>query len=179
MSVSERIEAEFNRICEEIEDEERSGAQLDLNLGTDSSMFDDEPPVEVPGVVPTVVVDEEEEDSLFEIGVSGKETKTDQAEGTGDEPVPEDAQRKQEGMVVGTGAPVPGADRSGEAPDLMEVDPAVRTGGDPVREEAAGAGPDLGSGEGDLRFEDFPGDEFERVGEFTPCLLYTSDAADE
>ena len=50
----------------------------------------------------------------------------------------------------------------------MEVDPAVRTGSGPVCEEAAGAEPDLGSGEGDLRFEDFPGDEFERVGEFTP-----------
>ena len=100
--------------------------------------------------------------------VSGKETKTDQAEGTGGEPVPEDAQMKQEGMIVGTGEPVPGAGRLDEAPDLMEVDPAVRTGGGPVHEEGAGAGPDLGSGEGDLRIEDFPGDEFKRVGDFTP-----------
>ena len=68
-------------------------------------MFDEEPPVEVPGVVPTVVV--EEEDSSVEIAVSGKETKTDQAEGTGGEPVPEDAQVKEEGLVVGTGEPVP------------------------------------------------------------------------
>jgi len=102
MSVSEWIEVEFDRICEEIDNEEQSGAQFDLNLGVDSSMFDEEPPVEVPGVVPTVVVDEEEEDSLFEIGVSEKERMLDQAEGTGGAPVSEDAQKKQEGMAVGT-----------------------------------------------------------------------------
>ena len=40
----------------------------------------------------------------------------------------------------------------------MEVDPAVRTGGSFVRveeREVVGADPDLGSGMGDLREEDF------------------------
>jgi len=47
-----------------------------------------EPPVEVPGVVPAVVV-EEEEDSSVEVLTSGKKMVGDQAEGTGAEPVPE------------------------------------------------------------------------------------------
>jgi len=79
MSVSEWLETEFDRICDEIEEEERFeafGSQIDLNLGEGSSIFDKEPPVEVPGMVPTVVV--EEEDSSVEIVVSGKETKSDQ-----------------------------------------------------------------------------------------------------
>jgi len=106
-----------------------------------------------------------------ELVVSEREMKSDQAEGTGGALVPKDAQLKKEGMVIGTGEPAPDASRSGEEPDLMEVDPAIRTGGGPIREEAAeaaGTGFDLGSREGDLRFEDFPGDEFEKVGEFTP-----------
>ena len=48
----------------------------------------------------------------------------------------------EEGVGVGTGEPVPGDDRLGEAPDLMEVEPAVGTAGEP----AAGTGPNLGSG---------------------------------
>ena len=39
--------------------------------------------MEVPGVVPTVVVEDEEEEFLLEVGVSRKETKSNQAEGTG------------------------------------------------------------------------------------------------
>ena len=86
-------------------------------------------------------------------------------------------------MAVGTGEPVPAVDRSGEEPDLTETDEAVRpgkvpvrevteaeTGSKPVPEEAkkeAGAVPDLGSGEGDLPFGDFPGDDFDKVGDFT------------
>ena len=100
--------------------------------------------------------------------ISGEEMKADQAEGTGTEPVPEEAMVREAVQVVGTGAPVPDDDRSGEAPDLMEVDMTVRTGGSPVREEGAEARPDLGSGEGDLRMEDFPGDDFEKVGDFHP-----------
>ena len=68
----------------------------------------------------------------MEIVVSGKEMMADQAEGTGAEPVPDDAQIKKEGRVDGTGKPVPDVGRSGGAPDLMEVDPAVRTGGGSV-----------------------------------------------
>ena len=75
-------------------------------------------------------------------------------------------------------------DRSGEEPDLMEVDPAVRTGDAPVREvmeertgaepvpeeveEEIGAMPLRETGEGDLHFEDYHGDDFEKAGEFTP-----------
>ena len=74
-------------------------------------------------------------------------------------------------------------DRSGEELDLMEVEEAVRTGDAPVREavkEKMGAEPvsagvslrigDLPVrevGEGDLFFEDYPGHDFEKVGEYT------------
>ena len=78
----------------------------------------------------------------------------------------------------------------------MDVDPTVRTGGSSVgveEREVLGADPDLESGVGDLRMEDFPEDVFEKVGDLSPepsqgppvqgqeqaCLLYTSDAADE
>jgi len=53
------------------------------------------PAVEVPGVVPTVVV--EEEDSSVEIVISGREMKSDQAERTGTEPVPEEALLREAG----------------------------------------------------------------------------------
>jgi len=181
------------------------GPQIELDLGEGSSIFDEEPAVEASKEVSTGVVDEE--DSSVEFVVSGKETMTNQAEGAGGEPVPEDAQMMEAGVAIGTGEPVPEVDRSGAAPDLMEIDAAVRTGEVPVLEEVdegtrpepvpdvgeektgeapvqeileagtgsepvpeeveqgAGAVPDLGSGEGDLHIEDFPGDEFERVGD--------------
>jgi len=44
-------------------------------------------------VVPTVVV--EEEDSSVEVLISGEEMKADQAEGTGTEPVPEEAMMRE------------------------------------------------------------------------------------
>jgi len=65
-------------ICDEIEIEdpcEFVGPQIELDLGEGSSIFEDEPAVEVPEEVPTVVVDEE--DSSVEFVVSGKETMTD------------------------------------------------------------------------------------------------------
>jgi len=84
---------------------------------------------------------------------------------------------------VGTGEPVHEHDRSGEEPDLMEVDQAVQTGDAPVREvmeertgvepvpeeveEEIGAMPVRETGEGDLHFEDYPGDDFEKVGSTT------------
>jgi len=49
--------------------------QIVLDLGEGSSINDDEPPVEVPGVVPAVEV--EEEDSSIEFLISGKEMKRD------------------------------------------------------------------------------------------------------
>jgi len=119
-----------------------------------------------------------------EVLVSGKEMKGDQAEGTGVVPVPEATESKREGQTVETGEPFLEADRSGEEPDLMEVDQAVRTGAAPVREvmeektgaepvleeamEETGAVPIRETGEGDLHFEDYPGDDIEKVGEFTP-----------
>ena len=148
LSVAEWIEVEFDRIYEEIETEEKSVGQIDLNL--DFSLSDEEPPVEVPGVVPTVVVEDEEEEFLLEVEVSTKETKSNQAEGTG-RPIPEDAKKRKEETVVETGKPVPDVEKSGESPDPMEVDPAVRTGGSFVgveEREAVGADPDLGSGMG-------------------------------
>jgi len=85
---------------------------------------------------------------------------------------------------VGTGEPVHVEDISGEEPDLMEVDQVVRIGGKPDHEaveEKTGAEPapeDVAMktgdipirevGEGDLHFEDYPGDYFEKVGEYTP-----------
>ena len=85
---------------------------------------------------------------------------------------------------MGTEEPVHEKDRLGEEPDLMKVDQAVRTGDAPVREvleettgaepvpedvaEETGAIPIREAGEGDLYFEDYPGDDFEKVGEFTP-----------
>ena len=71
MSVSDWIEAEFERICVEIEEEERLefiGPQIELDLGEGSSIHDDLPTVQVPGVVPTVEI--EEEDSSVELVIS-------------------------------------------------------------------------------------------------------------
>jgi len=83
--MSEWIDFEFERICDEIEVEdsiEVVGPQIKLDLGQDSLLYDVEPPVEVPGVVPTVVV-EEEEDSSVEVLASVEKKERDQAEGIG------------------------------------------------------------------------------------------------
>ena len=115
LSMSEWIEFEFEKIYDKIEAED--------------SIEVVELPVEVPGVVPTVVVKEEEDSS-----VDKKEE--DQMEGTGAEPVPETAEiglrdqfeRTVEGTVYDVEEPRTGAelvhehDRSGEEPDVMEVD---------------------------------------------------------
>jgi len=106
MSVPDMIEAEFERICVEIEKEERIefvGPQIELDLGEGSSIHDDLPAVEVPGAVPTVVV--EKEDSSVEIVISGREMKSDQAEEIGNEPVPEEALLREAGQAIGTGEP--------------------------------------------------------------------------
>jgi len=130
VSVSEIVE-----ISEEIEVEdsiEDFGPQIELNLENPENFG--EPLVEVAGVAPTEVVEVEEKDSSVEFLISEKEMKRDQAERTGAEPVPEAAQLKREGQTVGTGEPVLEVDRSGEEPDLMEVNQAVRIGFVPVRE---------------------------------------------
>jgi len=62
-------------------------------------------------VAPSDVVEVEEEDSSVEFLVSGKTMKGDQAEGTGAEPVPENAELNWKGQAVGTGEPVHEHDR--------------------------------------------------------------------
>jgi len=183
--MSDWIDFEFERICDEIEAEdsiEVVGPQIELDLGQESFISDVEPPVEVPRVIPTVVV-KEEEDSSVEVLASIEKKERDQAEGTGAVLVPEAAEialkdqseRTAEETVhvieeARTGAePVHEYDRSGEEPNLMEVEGAVGTG-EPVLEEAmegTGGMPVQETGAGDLHFEDYPGDDFEKVGEYT------------
>ena len=67
VSMVEVLASEIVEICEEVEIEdsiEVFGPQIELDLGQGSSIRDVEPPVEVAGVVPTVVVEEEEESSV-------------------------------------------------------------------------------------------------------------------
>ena len=67
MVVSELHVSELVEICEEVEIEDSIEVvrpQIELDLGEGSSIHDVEPPVEVPGVVPTVVVEEEEDSSV-------------------------------------------------------------------------------------------------------------------
>jgi len=121
--MSEWLEYEFEKICDEIEAEdsiEDFGPQIELNLKNPEDLG--EPPVEVARAAPTEVVEVEEEDSSIEFLVSEKTMKGDQTEGTGAESVSEAAELKREGQTVGTGEPVLEVDRSGEEPDLMEVD---------------------------------------------------------
>jgi len=184
MSVVEVLAYGILEICEEIEVEdsiEVFGPQIELNLENSEDL--EKPPVEVAGVAPTVVVEVKEESSV-EVLASVEKTMGDLAEGTGAEPVPEAAKLKLEGQVVGTGEPVHEEDRSDEEPDLMEVDQVVRTGGEPVHEaveESTGAEPvsedvEMGTraipvrevGESDLHSEDYRGDDFEKVGEYSP-----------
>ena len=95
--MSEWLEYEFEKICDEIEAEESIedfGPQIELNL--ENPEDSGEPPVEVAGVAPTEVVEVEEEDSSVEFLVSEKEMTKDQAEGTRAEPVPEADELKRE-----------------------------------------------------------------------------------
>jgi len=175
---------EILEICEEVEIEgsiEVFGPQIELTLENPTDLG--KPLVEVAGVVPTTVVEVEEEFSV-EVLTSIEKMMGDQAKGTGSEPVLEAAETKLRDQAVGTGEPVHVEDRSGEEPDLMEVDQVVRTGDEPDHEaveEKTGAEPvpeDVAMktgdipvrevGEGDLHFEDYPGDDFEKVGEYTP-----------
>jgi len=152
------VEKETLEVCD---------SQIELSVENPTDLG--ELPVEVPGVVPTVVV-EEEEDSSVEVLASGKKMVEDQVEGTGAEPVPEAVELEWEGQAVGTGEHVYEEDGSGEELDLMEVDQAIRTGdapgcevieertgAEPVPEEVeeeTGAMPARETGEGDLHFED-------------------------
>jgi len=118
------------------------GLQIELNL---ENPFDlGGPPVEAAGEAPTVV-EVEDESSLEVVKVETpveKETgdlAVHEAVGTGDEPV-------LESVEMGTG----------EEPVLAGI--GMRTGDMPVHEMEVG----------DSHFEDYPGDDFEKVGELTP-----------
>ena len=75
-------------------------------------------------------------------------------------------------IVEGTGSalgPGESVDQTGEVPVQGGVGTGI--GQEPVPEEVeqySGGAPEVGSGLGDLRLEDFPSDEFEKVGELSP-----------
>jgi len=129
-----------------------------------------EPPAEAAGLAPTVVV-EVEEDSSVEVLASVEKKGKDQVEGTGAELVPETAEirlrdqseKTMEETVHDVEKARTGAEpvlekvegRSGEEPDLMEVEEAVQIGDASVREaveekmgaEPVSAGMSLGTGD--------------------------------
>jgi len=114
------------------------GPRIELNLENPSNMG--ESPVEVAGVAPTVVMVEEESSvEVLEASASMEKEMGDQATGIRDEPV------------------------------LATVE--ERTAAEPVLEDVemgTGDVPDHDTGVGDSHFEDYPGHDFEKVGEFTP-----------
>ena len=92
LSVWESNYVEILEICEEIEEEEQLevfGPQIELNLENPTDVG--EPPVEVAGVAPTVVVEVEEESSVEVLEARASEEKEmgDQVVRTGDGPVHE------------------------------------------------------------------------------------------
>ena len=130
MHVLELNYAKILEICEEIEEEEQLevfGPQIELNLGNPTDMG--EPPVEITGVAPTVVVEVEEKSSVkvVEAKASVEREMGDQAVRTGDKPV-------HEIMEERTGAEPVLVDEemeTGAEPVLMDVE-AVRTWEEPV-----------------------------------------------
>jgi len=91
-------------------------------------------------VAPTVVVVEEESSvEVLEASASVEKEMGDQAVGTGDEPVLATVE-----------------ERTGAEPVLEDVE--MGTGDVPVHD----------TGVGDSHFEDYPGDDFEKMGDFTP-----------
>jgi len=128
------------KICDEIEEKEHLevfGPQIELNLENPSDMG--KPLVEVAGVAPTVVeVEEESSVEVLEARDSVDKEMGDQAMRTGDEPVLETVEE--------------------------------RTGAKPVLEDVEMGTEDMhvhDIGVDDSHFEDYPGDDFEKVGEFT------------
>jgi len=78
---------------------------------------------------------------------------------TGVDPVLESVKREMEEQVVQT--------RNEPVHEAVEE----RTGAEPVFEDVAMGARDIpvhDVGEGDSHFEDYPGDDFEKVGEYTP-----------
>jgi len=137
---------EFDRLCAEIEAEEGVGSgymeileivdetelevcevfvgpHIELDLGEGNSVDDVDPVIEVPRGVPMVEV--EDDSSSVEV-IPERKSISDQAEGTGAVPAPDDAKIKEVEEVVGTRVPVSSSEvRSGAEPDLMNVDVPV------------------------------------------------------
>ena len=110
----------------------------------------------------------------------------DQAVQTGNEPVLESAEKELGDQAVGAGdkpAHEIVEERAGAEPVLMDVEEA-RIGDEPdleaeefrIAKEPVPADVEMGTGdipvhgigEGDSHFKDYPGDDFEKVGEYTP-----------
>ena len=100
---------------------------------------------------------------VLEARASKEKEMENQAEGTGDEPIRESGEKEMGNQVV----------RIGDEPVHKAV--AERTEDEPVHEPVL-ADVEMGIGDklvhdmrvGDSHFEDYPGDDFEKVGEFTP-----------
>jgi len=164
-------------ICDEVEEEDQLevfGPQIELNLSNPTDIG--EPSVEATGLAPTVVVEVEEEFSAEfvekkegdqAVKAGGEPAHEIEAERTGVEPVLENVE-----------------DRYGTESDLMGVEHGVRTRDEPVLEvgelrigkKHVLADVETETGDmpvreievGDSHYEDFQGDDFEKVGEFAP-----------
>ena len=143
---------EILEIYDEIEEEEPKvlGPQIELNLENPSDLG--EPPVEAIGEAPTVV------EILDEPSVEGKAVEEIR---TGAEPVLVDVEME-----------------TGAEPVLETVE--IRTGAKPVHEDVemgTGETPVLRAEGDDSFFEDYSGDDFEKVGEInleeTPLSLFS------
>jgi len=126
---------EIRDCVEEIKSIEIFGPEIELNLSNPTDMG--EPPVEVVGVAPTVVVKVEEESSVEFV----EKKEGDQEKGTGSEPVRESVEKELRDQAVEAGGepahdieeertraePVLEnvEDRSGAESDLMEVEQVV------------------------------------------------------
>ena len=134
-----------------------------------------EPPVEAARVAPTVVVEVEEESSveLVEARDSVEKMVGDKAEGTRSTPVLETIEKELGDQAVKAGgepAHETVEERTGDEPILMDVEEA-RIGVVPVLEaEGLRTGNEHvhDMGFGDSHLEDYPGDDFEKVREYTP-----------
>jgi len=189
---------EILEICDvvEVDDSfEIFGPQIELDLGERSSIHDvGEPPVEAAGVVPTVVVEAEEESSveLVEARASVEKMVGDQAKGTGSTLVLETIAKVLGDQAVEAGGELAHEtveEITGDEPVLMDMEEArtgvvpvleageLRTGKEPVFEDVpmrTGNEPVHDMGLGDSHLEDYPGDDSEKVGEYTPEETFQS-----
>jgi len=126
-----------------------------------------EPAVEIAGVAPIVVVVEEESSvEVLEASASVEKETQDKAGRTRDEPVLEVVKKRTDAEPVVVDVEDV---RIGDEP-IREAE-ELRTGGEPVPADVELRTGDMLVREmemGDSHFEDYPGDDFEKVGEFTP-----------